>query len=121
MCSAEALGSAIQDMLRAPRSVDVVVDLARVTFLDCVGIRALLAGRTTAVSRGRGYTVVNPQRQVRLVMELTGVFDALTGCPESGPGAGRAARYRRSVRRRDERPVATDLPAPSAAGVSALT
>lgn len=90
----DPLGSAIQDTLHTPDRIAVVVDLARVTFLDCAGIGALVAGRNTAVSRGCDYTVVNPQRQVRLVLELTGVFTALTGQhPQPAPVTGRAARH----------------------------
>jgi hypothetical protein len=49
-----------------PHPVDVVVDLGRVTFLDCAGIGALVAGRNTAAQTGCGYPVVNGQRHVRL-------------------------------------------------------
>jgi anti-anti-sigma factor len=82
MCAVGAPGSAVQDTLCTPPCVDVVVDLARVTFLDCAGIGALVAGRNTAVKPGRGYTVVNPQDRVRRVLELTGVLTALTGRPQ---------------------------------------
>jgi hypothetical protein len=95
----------------------VVVDLSRVTFLDCAGIGALVAGRNTAVRRGHRYTVVNPQHQVRKVLELTGVFTALTGRhPQQAPETGRAARSHRTRRHRDDRRVATT---PSTAGVYA--
>jgi hypothetical protein len=95
------------------------VDLARVTFLDCAGIGALVAGRNTAAGRGCGYTVVNPQRQVRRVLELTGVLTALTGPPQPAPVAVRAARSRRSGGHRDDRRVAAGPPAPPSAGVFA--
>jgi anti-anti-sigma factor len=76
------LGSATQDTLFTADRVDVVVDLARVTFLNCAGIGAPVVGRNTAVRRGYGYTVINPQRQVLRVLELTGVVTALTGRPQ---------------------------------------
>jgi anti-anti-sigma factor len=117
MDAVDPLGSAIQDTLHTPDRIAVVVDLARVTFLDCAGIGALVAGRNTAVSRGFDFTVVNPQRQVRLVLELTGVFTALTGRhPQPAPVTGRAARSPRSRRHRDDRRVAKT---PSTAGVYA--
>jgi anti-anti-sigma factor len=119
MGAVDALRSAIQDTVFMPDRVDVVVDLARVTFLDCAGIGALVAGRNTAVSRGCGYTVVNPQRQVRRVLELTGVLTALTGRPQPAPVAVRAARSRRSGRHRDDRRVRREPPASSTAGVFA--
>jgi len=81
MCAVDRLGSAIQDALGTQHCAGVVVDLARVTFLDCAGIGALMAGRNTAVRHGCGYTVVNPHRQVRQVLELTDVLTALTGHP----------------------------------------
>lgn len=115
----DALGSALQDVLSTPDRVDVIVDLARVTFLDCAGIGALVAGRNTAVSRGCGYTVVNPQRQVLRVLALTGVVSALTGRPQPAQAVVRATRSRRSGHRRDDRRVAARPRAPSNASVLA--
>jgi anti-anti-sigma factor len=115
---ADALGSAIRDTTGAGR-VDVVVDLARVTFLDCAGVGALVAGRNTARSRGCGYTVANPQGQVRRVLELTGVLTVLTEPLKPAAAVDRATRSRRSGRRMDRRRVAARTPAPSAAGVFA--
>ncbi|MCG5461620.1 STAS domain-containing protein [Micromonospora sp. MED01] len=112
------LGSALQDALSAPDRVDVVVDLARVTFLDCAGIGALVAGRNTALSRRCGFTVVNPQRQVLRVLELTGVLGVLTGRAQPAPVPARATRSRRSGRRRDDRRGAA---ARSPAGVASRT
>ena len=107
MDAVDALGSAIQDSLHTPDRIAVVVDLSRVTFLDCAGIGALVAGRNTAISRGHRYTVVNPQRQVRRVLELTGVFTALTARhSQPAPVTGRAARSQRSRRHCEDRRVA---------------
>jgi anti-anti-sigma regulatory factor len=90
------LRSVIRDTLHTPDRIAVVVDLSRVTFLDCAGIGALVVGRNTAVSRGHRYMVVNPQRQVRRV-ELTGVFTGLTGRrPQPAPMIDRAMRSPRS-------------------------
>jgi anti-anti-sigma factor len=119
MGAVDALGCALQDTLSTPDRVDVVVDLARVTFLDCAGIGALVTGRNTAVSRRCGYTVVKPQRQVRRVLELTGVLTALTGRPQPAPVTVPATRSRRSGRHRDDRRVAAGPPAPSTADVFA--
>jgi len=116
MGAAGTLESAIHDALYPPGRVAVVVDLARVTFLDCAGIGTLVAGRNAAVRQRCHYTVVNPQRQVRRVMELTGVHDALIGNPLPAAVTGRPAQSRWSERRRDDRPVAARLPASSTAG-----
>jgi anti-anti-sigma factor len=112
---AGALRAAIQDALRMPHPVDVVVDLGRVTFLDCAGIGALVAGRNTAVGRGHGYRVVNLQPFVRHVLDLTGVLTALTSSaaparPTGQPGRSSQAkgnrRDRRVAVRRRAQPVA---------------
>jgi anti-anti-sigma factor len=121
MCAVGALGSAIQDTLCASHCGDVVIDLAWVTFLDCAGIGALVAGRNTAVTKDAGFAVANPPRQVRQVLELTGVLVALTWRPQSPPVAGRAARSRHSERHCDDRRVAADWPVPWTAGVHLST
>jgi len=117
--TAGALRDAIQDTLRMPHPVDVVVDLGRVTFLDCAGIGALVAGRNTAVRQGCGYTVVNPQRHVRRVLELTGVHAALTVHPDPAPPTGQPVRSSGSGHRRHHRRVAAGSPAPSTADIVA--
>jgi anti-anti-sigma factor len=116
LCVVDALISAIQSTTGTGR-VDVVVDLARVTFLDCAGVGALVVGRNTARSTGCGYTVVNPQPQVRRVLELTGVLTALTVPLQPDAATDRAARSRRSGRRMDGRRGAVRSTAPSVAGV----
>jgi anti-anti-sigma factor len=106
LCCAGALRAAIQDTLRTPHPVDVVVDLGRVTFLACAGIGALVAGRNTAARRGRGYRVVNLQPLVRHVLDLTGVLTALTGSPDPAPPTGQPARSPQAKGRRRDRRVA---------------
>ena len=56
----------------------VVVDLATVTFLDSVGIGALVAARRWLTSRGTGMVLVCGDTQPRRVLTMTGlhkVFD----------------------------------------------
>jgi anti-sigma B factor antagonist/stage II sporulation protein AA (anti-sigma F factor antagonist) len=57
----------------------LVVDLADVTFLDSTGIAALLSAHRRAGASGRTLTVVNAQGMVRRVLDITGVYPALTG------------------------------------------
>ena len=76
--TAGPLRAAIQEALRTPQPVDVVVDLAAVTFLDCAGMGALVAGRNTAIRQRRRYTVTNPRGHVHRVLEITGLLPALT-------------------------------------------
>ena len=118
MDAVDPLTSALEDALSTPGPVGVVVDLAMVTFMDCAGIGALVAGRNAAAARGCGYTVVNPRRQVRRVLELTGALTALTVRPVPVPVAVRATRSRRTRGRRDDRRVAAGSPAPSVADAS---
>ena len=117
--SAGALRAAIQDTLRTSHVSAVVVDLGEVTFLDCAGIGALVAGRNTAVSQRRGYSVVNPQRHVRRVLDLTGVLTALVHQPEPTQPTRQAARSTRSRRRGSEQRVGANAPATSTEAVSA--
>ena len=66
--------SVLQD--RNPAVVDV--DLAGVTFLDCTGIGALVAGYNTARRSGCQLRVSHPQPIVGRVLELTGLLSVLT-------------------------------------------
>jgi anti-anti-sigma factor len=99
--TAGPLHAAIQDALSVPHTVEVVIDLGRVTFLSCAGISALVAGRNTAVRQGQRYAVVNPQRHVRRVLQITGVF----GYSPSADPAQRTDQVTRS-RRSGHRPSA---------------
>ncbi|MEU4234458.1 STAS domain-containing protein [Nonomuraea sp. NPDC026600] len=116
LLTAGALRVAIEDTLQAPGPVDVVVDLATVTFLDCAGIGALVAGHNIAIRRGRGYTVVNPQRRVRRVLELAGVLEELTHLPQPAPSTSRPARSPQLGRRRLDQWA--ELASPAAAELS---
>jgi anti-sigma B factor antagonist len=50
---------------------EVVVDLARVTWLDAAGVDALLLGHGAAVRAGCTYRVANPSGLVQYVLEIT--------------------------------------------------
>lgn len=49
----------------------VAVDMSAVTFIDCAGLRALLAARHHADRHGRRLAVLNPSRPVRRLLTLT--------------------------------------------------
>ncbi|GAB3974092.1 STAS domain-containing protein [Plantactinospora veratri] len=83
------LRAAIQDALGTPHAAGVTVDLDGVTFLDCTGIGALVAGHNTAVRLRRRYLVTNPQRPVRRILEVTGVLPVLSHSPDPAPRTGR--------------------------------
>ena len=55
----------------------VVIDLAELTFIDAVGLRAIRRARDTVVAGGRTVAVVNPAPAVARVFEVTGAEDLL--------------------------------------------
>jgi len=57
---------------QAPELLDV--DLAGVTFMDCIGLGVLVAVRAAAAQTGCRLRVVNPQPIVRRVLEMTGLL-----------------------------------------------
>jgi anti-anti-sigma factor len=59
----------------------IQVDLSAVTFVDSVGIHALLKGRRLAEESAKAYAVNGADGVVREVLELTGVWNHLTGQP----------------------------------------
>jgi anti-sigma B factor antagonist len=73
---AEELYTLLQDVVDAGSKVQV--DLAQVTFIDSTVITALIKSRNSARAAGRSFAVVNPAAQVRRVLTVTGVLNALT-------------------------------------------
>ncbi|PWR12812.1 anti-sigma factor antagonist [Micromonospora sicca] len=73
---AEELHSLLQEVVDAGGGVQV--DLAQVTFIDSTVITALIKSRNSARAAGRPFAVVNPATQVRRVLTVTGVLNALT-------------------------------------------
>lgn len=53
----------------------VVVDCAGVTFLDSMGLRALVEGLGAARASGVGFEVADPSQPVLRVMELAGTAE----------------------------------------------
>jgi anti-anti-sigma factor len=54
----------------------VVVDLSRLTFMDCRGIAALIGARDRIVAKDQGSIVLTgPQRMVRKPLEILGLGD----------------------------------------------
>jgi anti-anti-sigma factor len=81
-----ATGPQLRDAIAASLGSDhhgeLVVDLGGVTFLDCAGVNALLAGRQLAAGRGIGYRVRNAHGMVHTVLQVTGVLAVLDGRPD---------------------------------------
>ncbi len=70
-CASE-LRNAINDALASDTDA-VVVDLAQVPYIDSTGIGVLVGAAHRALDEGVSFAVVNPQRNVRRVLDLLGV------------------------------------------------
>jgi anti-sigma B factor antagonist len=55
----------------------IVVDLASVSFIDSTGLAALIQGMRTCRDGGGNLCLSNPQRPVRLILELTRLDSAI--------------------------------------------
>jgi anti-sigma B factor antagonist/stage II sporulation protein AA (anti-sigma F factor antagonist) len=71
------------DPARGERPAALTVDLAGVTFLDSSGLAALVRAHVRAGELGIPMTVVNSSAIARRVLEMTGVWEMLTGTPSS--------------------------------------
>jgi anti-anti-sigma factor len=71
------------------RSRVVVVDLARVGFLDSSGVHGLIAAYKEARDRGGRLLLENPTGVVATVLDVTGVAELLARTGESRPGETR--------------------------------
>ncbi|MGK5442270.1 STAS domain-containing protein [Micromonospora sp. URMC 105] len=78
IATAAVLQDAVDTALDLPDTVELVVDLAEVPFLDSTGVAALLRGAAEAVGRGASLRAVDPQPVVARVLRITGV-DSLVG------------------------------------------
>lgn len=78
LASAGELESCLAELTGSPVT-GLVVDLTGVTFIDSAGINALLKGRRLAEAGGRAYRVCNASGLVREVLDVTGVWQHLTG------------------------------------------
>jgi anti-sigma B factor antagonist len=93
---AVAVGSALEELLRSPRSAVVVLDLSEVTFFGSRGLAVVVNGARTAKTEGtelRGATGPDNRRVIR-PLDITGVDQtiawfattelALAGCIGGG-------------------------------------
>ena len=88
--TAGQLYRAVLDVLRRQRPDRIEVDLARVTFLDASGVRALLMSRAAAAEVGCHLTVVEPGRMAHRVLEIVDLLETfgLAAVPPPSPPAG---------------------------------
>jgi anti-sigma B factor antagonist len=76
--NAERLTSGVNNAARDDVTT-IVVDLTGVTFIDSVGISALLKGRRMADEHGKIFRVSGASGLVRQLLDLTGVWTHLSG------------------------------------------
>ena len=67
--------------IAASDATGIVIDLAAVSFLDSAGINALLKGRRLADAHDQSFRVSNPGGIVRRLLDITGVWEHLSGNP----------------------------------------
>jgi anti-sigma B factor antagonist len=91
--TAGQLQKAVVDVLRDQRPGGIEMDLHGVTFLDSVGIRALVLCQSDARQVDCQITLTNPQASVYRVLQITGLLEhfGLTEPPPADkPQAGTA-------------------------------
>jgi len=82
----ESLRNRLIAIIDIDQADGLLVDLDGVTFLDCSGIGALIAGRNAAVSGGCRYEVRNPRGMVSTILWACGV-DVALGTDPAPPAA----------------------------------
>jgi anti-anti-sigma factor len=85
MATEAAFRTGLLDALNVFEPVVLEIDLSACTFLDCSGVRALVAARACAKATGCLVWVRHPQPLVRLVLEIAGQLAALTAGDQADP------------------------------------
>jgi anti-anti-sigma factor len=84
----DGLCRVLVDAASRPGTVVVRADVAAVDFIDSSGVRAFLAAYNQANASGRRFTVTRPPRNVRRVLQITGLLPILcSGEPATLPSA----------------------------------
>jgi anti-sigma B factor antagonist len=78
----DALGAALQNTLRRERPIALIIDLTFVTFMDSMGIGALVTGYNTARELGVRFVLRNPSEFVHRQLRITGLTE-MFGLPGS--------------------------------------
>jgi anti-anti-sigma factor len=76
VCTEAPLQQALLRIIRE-RSARLMLDVSGVSFMDCAGLRALLATRCRAEMRGGCMRLIAASAAVRRIIELTGTHEAL--------------------------------------------
>lgn len=78
MATAPALHAALLAALADHAPTVVHIDLSACTFLDCSGVRVLVAAHATAQAGGHQMWARYPRHLVRRVLAVTGLLDVFT-------------------------------------------
>ncbi|MEV6843090.1 STAS domain-containing protein [Actinoplanes sp. NPDC051411] len=78
----DALRNSLLTTLHAERPVTMIVDLTFVTFMDSMGIGALVSGHNAARETGTRFILRNPSEFVHRQLRVTGLAD-MFGLPAS--------------------------------------
>jgi anti-anti-sigma factor len=73
------VAGAIRRAIEVHRATELIIDLDQVTFLDSIGIGALMIGRTLAIQHGTAYRVINARGVVHRLLSGTSDLSVLSG------------------------------------------
>jgi anti-anti-sigma factor len=79
------LRRALVTTVHAERPVTMIVDLTFVTFMDSMGVGALVSGHNAARETGTRFVLRNPSEFVHRQLRITGLAE-LFGLPSASPG-----------------------------------
>ena len=71
--SAAAIRSRIDTKLFLTRPCELVLDLAKVSFMDSAGLGLILGRYTKAAELGVGFRLIHPNPQVQKILDLAGM------------------------------------------------
>ena len=79
----DAFGETLRSILHRQRPIALIIDLTFVTFMDSVGIGALVTGHNTARELGVRFVLRNPSEFVHRQLRITGLTEmfGLSGSP----------------------------------------
>jgi anti-sigma B factor antagonist len=83
--SVDALRETLLRVLHAERPISMIVDLTFVTFMDSMGVGALVSGHNAARETGSRFVLRNPSEFVHRQLRITGLAE-MFGLPSASPG-----------------------------------
>jgi anti-anti-sigma factor len=83
----DALRTSLVGTLHAERPVTMIVDLTYVTFMDSMGVGALVTGYNVAREMGTRFVLRNPSEFVHRQLRITGLADMFGLPPSPSPSS----------------------------------